>query len=132
MRPVILNRLRIEILMVRLVVENLGNNNFWRDVFAVLVLMVRIAICCVALGPRSAGGRITEAGRIEERMCLVDPGVDIPNLDPGTGDSSSARGRPRSLCINNFVALAQVRVIKGVRLNSFNHGCSSDRLMSCP
>ena len=55
--------------VVRLVVENFCNNDFWRDVPAVLVGVVGIAIFRIALG--EARG-IAEPGRIEERVRLLD------------------------------------------------------------
>src|SRR5205823_3982125 len=71
-RPVILNGLRIEVLPLVLIIENLGNNNLLRDVLAVLVWSVRSAVCCIALGKT---GRIAEAGWVEEGMRLVNAGI---------------------------------------------------------
>ena len=82
MRSVVLNRLRIEVCLVVLIIENLGDNNFRGDIFAVLVLLMRIAVCCIAL--RKAR-RIAETSRIEERMRVVDTGINVADLDAGSG-----------------------------------------------
>src|SRR5207249_11869035 len=46
---VILDCLCVQTLLAGFVIENLGDDNFWRDVFAVLILMMRSAISCIAL-----------------------------------------------------------------------------------
>ena len=122
-RPVILNGLRVEALLVGLVVEDFGNNDFWRDVLAVLILVVRIAICCIALG--EARG-IAEASRIEERMRLIDTGVDVANLNACAGNRSATGRIPGIHRIDDLVALAQVGMIKRVVLGALHHRCGCD------
>src|SRR5262249_19211311 len=80
--PVPLNWVRIEALLLGFVEEDLGHDDFWRDELAVLVLVVRIAIFCVAL--REPRG-IAETSRVEEGMRLLDTRVDISNLDTCPG-----------------------------------------------
>ena len=88
MRSVILNSLRVEVCLVVLIIEDFGDNNFGRDIFAVLVLVMRIAVCRIALRKSS---RIAETSRIEERMRVVDARIDVPNLDPRAGHGSATR-----------------------------------------
>ena len=64
MCPVILDGLRVEALLVVLVIENFRNNNFFRDVIAVLILVMRSAISRIALWKTR---RIAESRRIKER-----------------------------------------------------------------
>src|SRR6185295_3500253 len=64
-RPVILNRESIKVLRPGVTIKDFGNNDFWRDVLAILIDVVRIAISYVALGE---SWRIAKTGRIEERM----------------------------------------------------------------
>src|SRR5438094_543037 len=123
MRSMILDRLCIEILLVVFVVENFCNDDLWRDVLAVLVRMMRSAICCIALGKSR---RITEAGWIKEGMQVVDTGIDVANLDASSGHYSASSRRPGTLRVNDLVALAQVRMVKRVVLNALHHrrGCN--------
>ena len=111
--------------MVRFIVENLRNNNFWRDVLAILVRGVRSAVCCIALW-KSIG--ITKASRIEEGMRLVDPGIYVTDLDAGSGGRSAAASGPSPGCIDDLVALAQVRVVQGIVTNPLHHRSSCDCL----
>src|SRR4029077_235648 len=122
-RSMVLNGLRVEIRLVVLVIENLGDNNFRRDILAVLVLVMRIAVCCIALGKAS---RITETGRIKERMRVVDASVDVPNLDPGAGHGSATSSGPRWVGIDDEMALAQIRMVKSIVLSALYHrrGCN--------
>lgn len=69
MCPVVLDSLSIETLLLGFVIEDFGNNNFWRDILTVLVLDVRSAIGRVALGKP---GRIGKASRVEERVRFVE------------------------------------------------------------
>ena len=87
----ILDGLSVQTLLVVLIVENFCDDHFWRRVFAVLILMVRIAIRCIALWPWSSICWIVEAGWIEEGVRIVNTGIDIADLDPCTG------GRPACL-----------------------------------
>ena len=90
-RSVVLNSLCVEVVLVILIVENLGHNNFWRDVFAVLVWGMRSAVCCIALGKSR---RIAEAGWIEEGMQVVDTGIDVANLNADSGGGSAGLTAP--------------------------------------
>ena len=45
----ILDGLRVEALLVGLIIENFRNNNLFRDVIAVLILVMRSAISRIAL-----------------------------------------------------------------------------------
>jgi hypothetical protein len=56
-------------------------------------------------------------------MSLLDTGVDIANLDTGTGSRSAAGGGPRARRVDDLVALAQVRVVKRVVLCALHHRC---------
>ena len=47
---VILDGLGVQTLVVGLIVENFRNNNLFRDVVAVLILVMRIAVSRIALG----------------------------------------------------------------------------------
>ena len=125
----ILNGLRVEALLLGLVIENFGNNDLRGDVSAVLVWSVRSAVCCVALGKTR---RIAETSWVEEGVRLVNASVDIPNLDAGACRGPAARGAPSPSRIDDLIALAQVRMIKDVRLDSFDHGRVCNRLKSCP
>ena len=107
----VLNSLGVKALLLGFVIEDFGNNDFWRDILAVLILLVRIAICWVALGK---SGRIAEAGRIEEGVRLVDPRVDISDLDARPGNGPAAGGSPGIGGIDDLVALTQVGIIKDV------------------
>src|SRR5262249_33742493 len=117
-RPMVLDGLRVEVLLVVLVEENLGNNHLWRDVLAVLVWVVRSAVGRIAL---RKPGRIAERGWVEERMQVADSSVDVSNVDPGTGVGSAACGHPSSRRINNVIALAQARMVEGVVLHLLHH-----------
>src|SRR4029077_426692 len=83
----------------------------------------RGAISRVALG-KSFG--ICEPVWIEERMRLVDTGVDIPDLNPGPGSCPAACCGPRSIRANDEVALAQSRVVKHIVLGALHHWCGCD------
>jgi len=124
-RSVVLDSLSVEVLLVVLIIENLGDNNFRGDVLAVLVLVVRIAVYGVAL---RKSRRVGETGRIEERMRIINTRVDVSNVDPGAGHSSAARFRPCTGSINNLVALAQIRVVKGVVIGRLHHWRGCNRL----
>ena len=87
----ILNGLGVQTLVVGLIVENFRNNNLFRDVIAVLILVMRSAISRIALWETR---RIAESGRIEERMRLVDTAFDIPDLNAGAGSRPAASGSP--------------------------------------
>ena len=123
--PVPLDCLRVEALLEGLVKEDLGNNDFWRDILAVLVLVVRIAICCIALGK---SGRIAETSWIEERVRLVDSAVDITNLNARPGNGSATRGIPSIRRIDDLVTLTQVGIINGVVLSPLYHRRGGNRL----
>ena len=43
-RAVILNRLRVDALLTSPPIEDFGNNDFWRDVLAIPIFAVRIAV----------------------------------------------------------------------------------------
>ena len=101
---VILNGLGVQTLVVGLIIENFRNNNLFRDVVAVLILVMRSAVSRIALG-KSLG--IAKAGWIEERMRLVDTLVDVADLDAGAGSGSAASGSPGIRRVDDFVALAQ-------------------------
>ena len=118
----ILDGLRVESLLLGLIVENFGNDNFLRDVVAVLILVMRSAISCIALW-KTIG--ICEASRIEKGMQVVDSCVDITDLDAGTGSRPAASGNPGVRRINDLVALAQIRVVQRVVLGALHHwsGC---------
>src|SRR4029077_2939909 len=123
MRSVVLNGLRIEVRLAVLIIENLGYNNFRGDVIAVLVWVLRIAVCRIAL--RKAG-RIAETSRIEERMSVVDTGINVADLDAGSGSGSSTSTGPRGVGIHDEMALAQVRMIKSIVLGALDHRCGGD------
>ena len=125
----VLDGLGIKALLVGLVIKDLGNNDLWRDVLAVLVGVVRSAICCIAFGKSC---RIAEASRVEEEVQLVDPRVYISNLDTRAGDGPAACGSPGIRRVDDLVALAQVRVIKGVVLDALHHRRGCDRLQWRP
>src|SRR6266480_5887166 len=129
MRPVVLDCLGVESLLVGLVIEDLGNNHFWRDVITVLVLVVRIAVCCIALGEAS---RVGKTSRIEERVRLVDTRVDVSNLNARPCDGSAAGSIPSIHCIDDLITLAQVGMIQGVVLGPLYHWCGCNRLQRRP
>ncbi len=118
----ILDGLRVESLLLGLIVENFGNDNFFRDVVAVLILVMRSAISCIALWKTR---RVAESRRIEEWMRLVDSCVDITDFNAGTGSRPAASGNPGVRRINDLVALAQIRVVQRVVLGALHHrsGC---------
>ena len=89
---VILDRLRVQTLLAGFVIENFRNNNLFRDVVAVLILVMRSAVSRIALGKSR---RISEARWIEERMRLVDTAVDVPDLNAGAGSRSCRQRQPR-------------------------------------
>src|ERR1051325_10157529 len=110
-------------LVAGIVIKYLGHNHLGRDVLAVLVCVMRIAICSIAF--REAGW-IAETGWIEEGMRLQDTGVDIANLDTCSRIRSAACSIPGVHGINDFVTLTQVRIVKRVVLGAQHHGCGFD------
>ena len=110
----VLNSLGVEALLARLVVEDLGNNDLWRNVVAVLVGVMRIAICCITFWPRSAISGICEASRIEKGMQVVDSCVDVADLNARAGSRPAASGSPSVRRVDDFVALAQVRMVSAL------------------
>ena len=122
--PVPLDCRRIEPLLLRLVEENFCHNHFWRDVPAVLVGVVGIAILRIALGePRG----IAEPGWIEERVRLLDASVDVADLNAGTSGGPAAGLCPGAGGVDDVVALTQVRLVKPVVVGALHHWCGCDR-----
>ena len=66
---------------------------------------------CIALGEAR---RIAEASRIEERMRLINPRVDVSNLNSRAGNGSATGSIPGIRRIDDLVALAQDGMIKDV------------------
>src|SRR5947208_8950613 len=124
----ILNGLSVETLLLIFVIENFGNDHFWRRVFAVRILVVRIAIRCIALWKAR---RIAEAGWIEEGVRVVDTRIDVADLDAGAGSGPTASRSPRIHGIYDFVALAERWMIEGVVLSPGHHWCGCDRTQWC-
>src|SRR5262249_33706676 len=123
-RAVILNCLRVAALLSGLVKKDLGNNDFWRDVLAILVFLVRKAISRIALGEAR---RIAEASRIEERMRLINTRIDVADFDTGAGTGSATRSIPGTGRIDDAVALAQAGMIEEVVLGPPHHRRRGDR-----
>ena len=86
--------------------------------------MVRIAIYCIALGEAR---RIAEAGRIEERMRLINPRVDIADLNARAGNGSATGSIPGMRRVDDLVALAQVGMIKDAVPGPLHHRRRGDR-----
>src|SRR4029453_18350904 len=120
---VILDRLSVQTLLAGFVIENFRNNNFFRDVVAVLILVMRSAVSRIALWKT---WRIAESRRIEERMRLVDTCIDVANLNAGAGSCPAASGSPSVRRVNDLIALAQIRVVKRVVLGALHHWCGCD------
>ena len=87
-------------------------------------LLVRIAVYCIALGEAR---RIAEASRIEERMRLINPRVDVSNLNSRAGNGSATGSIPGIHRIDDLVALAQVGMIKDVVRGPLHHRRRGDR-----
>ena len=85
---------------------------------------MRIAIDCIALGE---AWRIAKASRIEERMRLINPRVDVPNLNPRAGNRSATGSIPASHRVDDVVALAEVGMIKAVVRGPLHHRRRDDR-----
>src|SRR5437016_3368889 len=124
----VLDRLSVETLLVRLIVENFGNDHLGRRVFAVRILVVRIAIRCIALWKAR---RIAEAGWVEEGVRVVDTRIDVTNLNAGAGSGPTASRSPRIHGIYDFVALAERWMIQAVVLSPVHHRCGCDRAQWC-
>src|SRR5262249_13122103 len=120
---VILDRLRIEVVLVILVKENLRYDNFSRDVLAVLILVIRSAISLVALWKTV---RIAKSGWVKERMCMVNTRIDVADLDPGACRRSAAGGSPGVRRVDDLIALAQDRMVKHVVFGALHHWCGCD------
>src|SRR5262249_36776348 len=116
--PVPFDCRRIEALLLRLVEENFCHNHFWRDVVAVLVGLVRIAIFRIALG--EAWG-IAKPRWIEERVRLLDASVDVADLNAGTSSGPAAGLCPGAGGVDDVVALTQVRLVKPVVVAALHH-----------
>src|SRR6266550_2311158 len=119
MCAMILDGLSVQTLLVVLIEKNFGNYNLFRDVIAVLILVMRSAISCIALRKTR---RIAKAGWVKEGMCVVDTGVDISDLNAGAGSRSTASGSPRVRRVDDFVALAQSRMVKRIVLGALHDG----------
>src|SRR5205085_3360102 len=124
----VLDRLSVETLLVRLIVENFGDDHFWRRVFAVRILMVRITVRCIALRKTR---RIAEAGWIEEGVRVVDTRIDVADLDAGAGSGPTASRSPCIHGIYDFVALAERWMIEGVVLSPVHHWRGCDPAQWC-
>src|SRR5438876_8874552 len=111
----LLGRSRVEAALVELLVEDLGDDDFGRGVFAVGVGGAAAAVSGIAF--REARWR-GEAGRIEEGMTRVDARVDDPDLDSPPGIASTARLRPGSRGVDDLVALTHRRLVQGVVLDA--------------
>jgi hypothetical protein len=120
---VILDGLSVQTLLAGFVIENFRNDNFFRDILAVFVFAVRIAICCIALG--EARG-IAKTSRVEEWVRLVDAGVDIANLNASAGSRPAASGSPGVGRVNDLIGLAQIRVVERVVLGALHHWSGYD------
>ena len=95
----VLNSLGVEALLLGLVVEDFRNNNLFRDVVAVLILVMRSAVSRIALW-KSWG--IAEASWVEERMRVINSRVDIPDLNAGAGSRPAASGSPGVRRVDDF------------------------------
>src|SRR5262249_31098210 len=103
---------------------NFCHNHFWRDVPAVLVGVVGIAILRIALGePRG----ITEPGWIEERVRLLDASVDVADLNAGTSSGPAAGLCPGAGGVGDVVALTQFGLERLVVVPALHHWCRGDR-----
>src|SRR6266480_6550263 len=76
--------------------------------------------------------RIGKAGRIEERVGLVNAGVDVADLDPSSGIGPAAGGTPGTARIDDLMALAQIRMVERVVLDLLHHRRACDRIPRCP
>src|SRR5438094_6505798 len=121
----VLDSLSIEATNSRLIKEDFRDDNFLRNVIAVVVWCVRCAVRGIALW-KSSG--ITEPGRIEERMDIIDACIDIPNLDAGSCIGTAARRCPGTRCIYDFVTLTQVGMVESVILSLLHHRCTRDQV----
>ena len=70
------------------------------------------ANCYLVASHLGKPGRIAEASRIEERMRLINPRVDVSNLNSRAGNGSATGRIPGIHRIDDLIALAQVGMIK--------------------
>ena len=79
---------------------------------------------CIALGEAR---RIAEASWIEERMGLINPRIDIADLDTRAGNGSATGSIPGIHRIDDLVALAQNGMIEDAVLGPLHHRRRGDR-----
>ena len=85
---------------------------------AVVVCGMGRTIRRIALGE---AGRIGKAGRIEEGVVLIDACVDVADLYASSRIRSAASAIPGAGRIDDLMALAQIRMVKGIVLDALHH-----------